>query len=44
MLIKSADDPKLARLPNTIKGKIENDLDRLEKWSEFNRYKSNVLP
>lgn len=43
MLIRYADDPKLARLGNTINGKIQNNLDRLEKWSEFNIYKSNVL-
>ncbi|CAM5123811.1 unnamed protein product [Eretmochelys imbricata] len=42
-LIKFADDTKLGGVASALKDgiKIQNDLDKLEKWSEVNRMKFN---
>ena len=43
MLGKFADDTKLGRIINTLKdrNKIQNDLDRMEHWTENNKMKFN---
>uniref|UniRef100_K7EX00 Reverse transcriptase domain-containing protein n=1 Tax=Pelodiscus sinensis TaxID=13735 RepID=K7EX00_PELSI len=43
MLIKFADDTKLRRVATNLEDRviIQNDLDKLEKWSEVNRMKFN---
>uniref|UniRef100_A0A8C4XYA6 Reverse transcriptase domain-containing protein n=1 Tax=Gopherus evgoodei TaxID=1825980 RepID=A0A8C4XYA6_9SAUR len=42
-LIKFADDTKLGKIATALEDrvKIQNDLDKLEKWSEVNRMKFN---
>ena len=41
MLVKSAVDTKLSRIANTLEDRnnIQNDLDRMEHWTESNRMK-----